>query len=53
MTMVMNSVQLPWNGRCMVRLQQGNVKHKMESHRIWKFELESHDINWFHNEEWT
>jgi hypothetical protein len=29
------------------------MKHRMDSHRIWKFELESHNIDLFHNEEWT
>ncbi len=42
-----------WDGRCVLRFQQGNMKHMMDFHRTWKFELKSHDIGWFHNEEWT
>jgi hypothetical protein len=42
-----------WNGRHMVRFQQGNMEHRMDSHRTWKLELKSHDIDLFHNEEWT
>jgi hypothetical protein len=33
--------------------QQGNMKHKMDLHKILKLEVESHDIDLFHNEEWT
>jgi hypothetical protein len=39
-----------WNGRCVINFQQENMKHKMDSHRTWKFELENHDIDLFHNE---
>jgi len=42
-----------WNGRCMVRFQQKNMKHGMDSHIIWKLELERHNIDLFHNQEWT
>ncbi len=42
-----------WSGRRMVRFQQGNMKRKMDFHRTWKLELESHNIDLFHNEEWT
>jgi hypothetical protein len=44
-----------WNGRHMVKFQQGNMKHMMDSHKTLKLELEleSHDIDLFHNEEWT
>jgi hypothetical protein len=38
-----------WNGRCVVRFQQGNMKRKMEFHRAWKLELESFDIDLFQN----
>jgi hypothetical protein len=43
-----------YNDKHVVRLsQQGNMKHMMDSHKNWKFGLESHDIDLFHNEEWT
>ncbi len=44
-----------WNGRHMVKFQQGNMKHMMDSHKTLKLELEleSHDKDLFHNEEWT
>jgi hypothetical protein len=29
------------------------MKPKMDSHRTWKLELKNHDIDLFHNEEWT
>jgi hypothetical protein len=32
----------------MVRLQQGNMKHMMDFCGIYKFELEGHDIDLFH-----
>jgi hypothetical protein len=37
------------DGRCVLKFQQGNMKHKMDSHKTWKLELKSHDIGWFHN----
>jgi hypothetical protein len=40
-----------WNGRRMVRFQERNMKHKMDFHRTWKLELESHDFDLFHNKE--
>jgi hypothetical protein len=42
-----------WNGRHIIKFQQGNMKHKMDFHKTWKLELESHDIDLFHNEKWT
>jgi hypothetical protein len=46
-------VDSSWNGRSMVRFQQGNVKHRMDFHRTYKLKLENHGIDLFHNEEWT
>jgi hypothetical protein len=37
----------------MVRLQQGNMKHMMDFCGIYKFELEGHDIDLFHDSERT
>jgi hypothetical protein len=31
--------------------QQGNMKHMMDCHKIWKLELENQDIDLFHNED--
>ncbi len=40
-----------YNDKHVVRLfQQGNMKHMMDYHKTWKLELESHDIDLFHNE---
>ncbi len=36
-----------WNGKHLVRFQQENMKHRMDSHRTWKLELESHGIDLF------
>jgi len=42
-----------WNGRCVVRFQQRDMKHMIDSHITWNLELENHDIDLFHNEECT
>jgi len=39
-----------YNDKHMIRpSQQGNMKHKMDSHKNWKLEFESHDIDLFYN----
>jgi hypothetical protein len=37
----------------MVGLQQGNMKHMIDFCAIYKFELEGHNIDLFHDGEWT
>jgi hypothetical protein len=41
------------NGGCMVKLQQWNMKYKMDFHGVWKLELEHHNIYLFYDGEWT
>jgi hypothetical protein len=42
-----------WDGRCMVRFQYKSIKHKMNFHGNWKFELKCHKMDLFHDDEWT
>ncbi len=38
-----------WDNWYMVRFQQGNMKHRMDFHGVWKLEMEGHTIDLSHD----